>query len=822
MQPAYPVVSGGSPCDPAPLDGDMERRLTRLSSLVEIGKALAASLELEALLETVHWQVGRVFDASSFFVAIHEGGSREWRMALCYEHGERQAPECYPLDEGLTGYIIRTRSRLMFRTPADLGAFLEREGDIGVGEPAISWMGVPLIAGDRVVGAMVIQNYDREVQYQESDLEFFSTVGAQVAIAIQNARLFRTVYDRAQDLSVLLEISRALSTNLELEPLLETVYREVGRIFDTRNFYIAVHEKGSAEHTLALRSEEGVRLAPVTRPIGTGITGYILETGNSLLLGSLSEAEGFAERMGVKAVGKPPLSWMGVPLPADDYIAGIMAIQSYEKEHAYDPTDLSLFTMIAAQVAVAVRNAQLYKEARRRAEEMASLVGHAEIARLISEKKDYSIRLHSEYTDEVGVLTRSLNEMLQQIQQRDAQLMHYQEHLEEQVSLRSEELMWANTQALLAKGKAEEASRAKSAFLANMSHELRTPLNAILLYSELMLDEAAERGLADFQADLQKVRTSGKHLLSLIDEILDLSKIEAGRMTLFLEEIDVAGLLRDVSTMIKPLMERNGNAFVLRECPDPRSVWSDRKKLSQILYNLLDNASKFTREGTITLTVGPDAAPSFFRIDVRDNGIGMSAEEVGRLFQEFTQADASTTRKYSGTGLGLALCRRFAELLGGQVWVESARGEGSTFHVRLPIASGAGQPLPGHQGTVLVVDDEFTVRDALSRTLTKTGYWVAVANTGAEGLQTARSLHPDLVVLDSLMPGLDGWEVLRRLKAETALKDIPVILLSAHEGHERGLEMGAVATLRKPVDCAALVEAIAAHCGKQGPGTAAG
>jgi len=277
-----------------------------------------------------------------------------------------------------------------------------------------------------------------------------------------------------------------------------------------------------------------------------------------------------------------------------------------------------------------------------------------------------------------------------------------------------------------------------------------------------------------------------------------------------------------VSTMIKPLMERNGNAFVLRECPDPRSVWSDRKKLSQILYNLLDNASKFTREGTITLTVGPDAAPSFFRIDVRDNGIGMSAEEVGRLFQEFTQADASTTRKYSGTGLGLALCRRFAELLGGQVWVESARGEGSTFHVRLPIASGAGQPLPGHQGTVLVVDDEFTVRDALSRTLTKTGYWVAVANTGAEGLQTARSLHPDLVVLDSLMPGLDGWEVLRRLKAETALKDIPVILLSAHEGHERGLEMGAVATLRKPVDCAALVEAIAAHCGKQGPGTAAG
>ena len=812
MEPESPAVSAGLP---EPQDGDVERRLTRLSSLVEIGKALAENLDLDALIETVHWQIGRVFDASSFYIAIYDEVSHEWVMTLCYEHGERQAADRYPLGEGLTGYIIRTRSRLMFPTPSALAAFLDQEGVVALGEPPFSWMGVPLIAGDRVMGAMAIQNYDREVQYQESDLDFFSTVGAQVAIAIQNARLFRAVSDRARDLSVLLEISKALSTNLELEPLLETVYREVGRIFDTRNFYIATHEKGSAEHTLALHSEQGVRRAPVTRPIGIGLTGYILETGNILLFEDSSTGLDFVARQGITVRGEPPKSWMGVPLLAGDYIAGILAIQSYEQEHAYSQADLSFFTMIASQVATAVRNAQLYKEAKRRAEEMATLAGHAETARRISQKKDYSLRLHSDYTDEVGVLTNSLNDMLQQIQLRDAQLLDYQEHLEEQVALRSEELMLANTQALLAKERAEDASRAKSVFLANMSHELRTPLNAILLYSELMLDEAVERGLMDFQADLQKIRVSGKHLLSLIDSILDLSKIEAGRMTVFLEEIDLDGLLGDVSTMIKPLVERNGNTFILQECPGLRPVRSDLKKLTQILYNLLDNAAKFTHEGTISLTVAADADPSFFRLTVCDTGIGMSPEEVGRLFQEFTQADESTTRRYSGTGLGLALCRRFTELLGGRIWVESQVGEGSTFHVRLPIASVAVQPassLPAstsdHRGTVLVIDDEFTMRDALSRMLTKEGYWVAVANTGAEGLQMARSLHPDLITLDVLMPGVDGWEVLANLKSDTALKDIPVILLSVLDDCDQGLALGAAAICRKPTERAELMKVI--------------
>jgi len=813
-----PTSASGSA--PGLREGDAEKRLTRLSSLVEIGKALSSNLDLEALLDAVHWQIGRVFDTTNFYVAIHEEEAKEWVMALNFAHGVRQERVRLSIEAGLTGHIIRHRSRLIFPSAAAFAAFQEQEGNIALGELPASWMGVPLTAGDRVMGVMAIQNYDREVRYEADEIEFFSTVGTQVAIAIQNAQLFKAVSKRARDLSVLLEISRALAGNLELEPLLATVYREVGRIFDTRNFFIAIHEKGSSEHTLALWSEEGERRPPVTRPLGVGITGHILNTGRSLRFGTTEALTTYAAQENITVLGKMPLSWMGVPLPAGDYMAGILAIQSYEQEEAYSAADLSFFSTIASQVAVAVRNAQLYKEAKHRAEEMASLADHARTAKRISEMKDYSIRLHSEYTDEIGVLTTSLNEMLQQIQIRDAQLLEYQEHLEDQVARRSEELMRANTQALLAKERAEEASRAKSVFLANMSHELRTPLNAILLYSELLLDDVAERGIMDLHADLLKIRVSGKHLLSLIDDILDLSKIEAGRMTVFLEDIDLGSLFRDVTTTIQPLMERNGNTFLLEARPELPRVHSDLKKLSQVLYNLLNNATKFTHKGVITLTAERDEDPAFLRFIVRDTGIGMSSEEVGRLFTEFTQADESTTRRYSGTGLGLALCRRFTELLGGTIGVASEVGKGSSFTVRLPVRCIARprrgaltQPIAEPRGTVLVIDDDFTMRDTLSRMLTKEGFSVAVASSGAEGIQMARSLRPSIITLDILMPGIDGWEVLNQLKGDDVLKHIPVILLSMLEDQERGFALGATAILQKPVDRGELVQTISAHCG---------
>lgn len=443
----------------------------------------------------------------------------------------------------------------------------------------------------------------------------------------------------------------------------------------------------------------------------------------------------------------------------------------------------------------------------------------SESARHISEAKDYSIRLEQQEGGELGVLTESLNDMLAQIQARDVQLLGYQNSLEEQVTQRSEQLLRVNTQLLIAKERAEEASRAKSAFLANMSHELRTPLNAILLYSELVSDEMEERGMQDVLPDLEKIRGAGKHLLSLIDEILDLSKIEAGRMNVYVEECQIQLILADVVATAEPLVTKNRNSFKVEADPSVESIRSDVKMLRQTIFNLLSNAAKFTQDGEVLLQVQPDQDPEFVRFSVTDTGIGMTEEQSGRIFQEFTQADDSTTRRFGGTGLGLTLCRKFTELLGGTISVISRPGEGSTFIVRLPrntqaLAKAPGKPImplqPSlHRGKILIIDDDPSLREAVSRMLTKEGFWVAMASDGEEGLQMAKVLRPHIITLDIAMPDMDGWQVLSRLKDDPDLKNIPVVILTMMDGRSKGYALGASAVVQKPVSREDLLAVIA-------------
>jgi len=442
----------------------------------------------------------------------------------------------------------------------------------------------------------------------------------------------------------------------------------------------------------------------------------------------------------------------------------------------------------------------------------------SEAARRVSEEKNYAIHLERMEGGELGVLTDSLNDMLSQIQARDAQLLDYQNHLEDQVAQRSEQILRVNTQLLIAKERAEEASRAKSAFLANMSHELRTPLNAILLYSELISDEMEDRGMPDVVPDLEKIRGAGRHLLSLVDEILDLAKIEAGRMSAYIEECHIPTIIADVVSTSKPLVLKNRNTLRVEVDPAILIVHSDAKMLRQTIYNLLSNSGKFTHDGEVVLRVKPDEVPSFIAISVQDNGIGMSEDQVGRIFQEFTQADESTTRKFGGTGLGLTLSRKFMELLGGTITVTSAPGEGSTFTLRLPRntpvplkATGRVMPLQSslHRGKILIIDDDPSLREAVSRMLTKEGFWVAMASDGEEGIQMARVLRPQVITLDIAMPGMDGWQVLSRLKADPELRNIPVVILTMLDGRSRGYALGASAVVQKPVSREDLLTVIA-------------
>jgi PAS domain S-box-containing protein len=372
----------------------------------------------------------------------------------------------------------------------------------------------------------------------------------------------------------------------------------------------------------------------------------------------------------------------------------------------------------------------------------------------------------------------------------------------------------------------QDASRTKSAFLANMSHELRTPLNAIIGYSEMLHEELTERGHAELLADLQKIHGAGRHLLRLINDILDISKIEAGRMDLFPESFDVAGLVREVAATIEPMVQRRELRLEVR-CPaDAGQMRADPTRLRQVLLNLLSNAAKFTERGGVVLEVEKLAlggAP-WVRFRVTDSGIGMSAEQLAKLFQAFSQVDPSSTRRYGGTGLGLAISRQLCQKMGGDITVQSEPGRGSAFTVHLPV--GIEETLPEDTGpatiplfvtsasqrpTALVVDDDRLVRDLLGRFLAKEGFKVLSAGDGRAGLRLAREHHLSLVTLDDTMPELDGWDVLRALKADPRTAAIPVIMITIVDNQAMGYALGASDYLTKPIDWRRLAAALAKH-----------
>jgi len=361
------------------------------------------------------------------------------------------------------------------------------------------------------------------------------------------------------------------------------------------------------------------------------------------------------------------------------------------------------------------------------------------------------------------------------------------------------------TAMLKARREAESANDAKSQFLASMSHELRTPLNAILGYSEMLQEDAVDAGQAAFVPDLQKIHGAGRHLLALINDVLDLSKIEAGKMELYLETFEVRPVLDTVLTTVAPLVEKRANRLELDLADALGIMRSDVTRVRQVLLNLLSNATKFAEGGTITLRACRDDG-DMLEFEVQDTGIGMTEEQLSKLFEAFSQADVSTSAKYGGTGLGLAISKKFCEMMGGDIAVRSAPGVGTTFTVRLPAsapersAESASPAGMGEGAVVLVIDDDPAVRALMRRFLTKDGFRVAEAADGRDGLRLASEIRPDAITLDVLMPGMDGWAVLSALKNDPALADVPVVMLSIVDEKNMGFALGASEYLTKPID----------------------
>jgi signal transduction histidine kinase/DNA-binding response OmpR family regulator len=376
----------------------------------------------------------------------------------------------------------------------------------------------------------------------------------------------------------------------------------------------------------------------------------------------------------------------------------------------------------------------------------------------------------------------------------------------------------------------ELASRHKSQFLANMSHELRTPLNAIIGVTEMLQEDARDLKRDDEIEPLDRVVRAARHLLALINDILDLSKIEAGKLELHVEPFPLSPLVEDVAKTVEGLAVKNGNRLVVNCGPAIGTMQADQMRVRQALLNLASNACKFTEKGTITLDVETreQDGREWVTIAVEDTGIGMTSEQVGKLFQEFSQADASTTRKYGGTGLGLVISRRFCQMMGGDISVESEFGRGSTFTIRLPKIVGETSvvvPMPAiparvHKPAasieaplVLIVDDDATVREVVGRFLARSGFAVASAAGGLDALRMVRELRPAAVTLDVIMPDLDGWTVLAAIKGDPDLADIPIILMTIADEKTRGYALGAIDYLVKPVDRNKLAAVLRSICG---------
>ena len=375
--------------------------------------------------------------------------------------------------------------------------------------------------------------------------------------------------------------------------------------------------------------------------------------------------------------------------------------------------------------------------------------------------------------------------------------------------------------------RANEANKAKSGFLANMSHELRTPMNAIIGYSEMLLEDiedGVEMDPDDVQADLGKIHGAGKHLLGLINEVLDLSKVESGKMGVYNEQADLQQLVSDVTTTIQPLITNYDNKLNTVFELEDSEIRTDVTKFRQILMNLLSNAAKFTQKGSITVNVSrfTSDGDDLISVAVSDTGIGMTAEQLDKVFDEFTQADDSTTREFGGTGLGLAICKKFAELMNGRIDVKSTPGEGTCFTFVVPAiaidieSEEEVEGLPSESSDthieglakVLVVDDDESSREISKRVLSKRGYNVFTAENGKAGINLARELLPDIIVLDILMPGMDGWQVLEILREIPETADIPIIMQSMLSERELGLSLGADEYLTKPVDKSDLPNAV--------------
>ncbi len=745
---------------------ETEQRTAELAVINSVQEGLAKELDVQGIYEVVGDRLCSLFpDTQTLVIRTfdHEAGIEHFHYAI--EKGERFPIEARPFN-------WTSKELISIKRPLDIRQnYLDTaksHGGTGVtkGQPPKSAVFVPMLVGDVVKGSVSLQNVDKENAFTDADIRLLTTITNSMSVALENARLFdETTHllseakQRASELSTVNSISKALASQLDPDDLIKFVGDKLRDLFKANIVYLALlNPKTKMIHFPYQHGDDN-------RPmkLGEGLTSKIILSGEPLLINE--NVQGLRAKLGVQSQGVPAASYLGVPIPVGDEIIGVLSVQSTEHENSFNEDDLRLLSTIAASVGVALRNATLF-----------------------------------------------------------------------------EDVKMAKMEAEAASKAAEKANEAKSAFLSTVSHELRTPLTSVLGFAKIIrkrLDEKifpavdrsdtkTEKTIGQISQNLEVVISEGERLTHLINDVLDLAKIEAGKMEWNLENVSMTEVAERALAATTSLFEQKKLKLVREIETDIPDISGDRDKLIQVIINLISNAVKFTDKGSVTCKVYKKKDEII--VSVLDTGIGIAPEDYAAVFEQFKQVGGDTlTDKPKGTGLGLPICKEIVEHHGGRIWLESKVGKGSTFSFSLPVINSKREKpvhfddlvkqlkeqmanskfkVIGKDATILVVDDDDSIRSLLQQELSDAGYLIEQATNGKEALESVRKNRPDLIILDVMMPEMNGFDVAAVLKNDPQTMDIPIIVLSIVQDKARGYRIGVDRYLTKPIDTAQLFKEV--------------